>query len=113
MILTGAACAPSGSPATQHGSIHAGHLSIWPEVETFTPCGTEEPLWLDYDDQTREPLAREHWKLQKTPYGTTFARLEGAVGPQLDCEFCKDFKGSFNVVRVLEHRASGADDCQA
>jgi hypothetical protein len=58
-----------------------GHLSIWPESEVFIPCGSKKALWLDYGSKTREPLAKKHWELQKEPYGTTFAVIEGIIGP--------------------------------
>jgi len=91
---------------------HQGHLSIWPESEVFIPCGSKEPLWLDYTSSTRDVLAKKHWELQSEPYGTTFAVIEGQIGPQLDCGFCEDFKGSFKVVNLIEHRSSSPSDCK-
>jgi hypothetical protein len=99
------------SGCVAHAKPFQGHLSIWPEAEVFTPCGSNEPLWLDYDTKTREPMAKQHWELQKTPYGTTFAVIEGEVGPTLDCGFCEEYKGSFKVHRMLEQRMSGPRDC--
>ena len=90
---------------------YRGHLSIWPEAEVFTPCGSDDPLWLDYDMKTREPIAKDHWTLQKTPYDTTFAVIEGGVGPKLDCGFCEEHKGSFKVHRVVEQRMSSLKNC--
>ena len=104
VALVAAGCASDSKP-------HRGHLSIWPEVEVFTPCGSTDPLWLDYNTKTREPIAKEHWALQKKPYGTTFAVMEGEVGPQLDCGFCQGYKGSFKVSRVLEQRIPHPNDC--
>jgi len=101
----------SGYASAQPGRFQ-GHLSIWPESEVFIPCNSKKALWLDYDNKTREPLAKKHWELQPVPYGSTFAILEGAIGPQLDCGFCEDFEGSFKIIRVLEHRAATSEDCK-
>lgn len=96
----------------QNTKTYRGHLSIWPEAEVFTPCESDIDLWLDYDMKTRGSLAKQHWKLQKEPYGTTFAVLKGEIGPKLDCGFCENYEGSFKVLDIEEHRASSSDDCK-
>ena len=100
------------SCATPSAKTYRGHISIWPEVEVFTPCESGVALWLDYDTQTREPLAKQHQELQKKPYGTTFVVLKGEVGPKLDCGFCKAYEGSFKVLGLEEHRATSSSDCK-
>lgn len=112
-VLSLALTLPLAGCVREATKAHRGHLSIWPEVEIFTPCGSDKALWLDYDKETRQPLASRHWELQKEPYGTTFAVLRGEVGPKLDCGFCENYEGSFKVLGVDEHRASGPNDCDS
>ena len=91
---------------------YEGFLVIAPEVEVFQPCGSKAELWLDYDQKTREPMAKKYRELAKKPYEATFAVLSGYPGPKLDCGFCENFEGSFKVLKVIEQRRVRSADCR-
>jgi hypothetical protein len=100
------------SHAEESEKTYEGFLILAPEVDTFTPCGSKDSLWLDLPDGTWEPLAKQYRKLVKEAYEGTYAVLIGKPGPKLDCGFCENYPGSFKVVKVLEHRRAKATDCK-
>jgi hypothetical protein len=91
--------------------IHRGFLVIGAEVETFTLCGTDAPLWLDYSPALRKVLFEGYQLLRTAPYDLTYAELRGVPGPKLDCGFCEDYSGSFKVDEVVLQRARSPADC--
>ena len=107
LVLTAAA------DSKQQAQIYRGFLVIAPEVEVFTPCGTEAPLWLDYTTEMRRVLFERYEQLRTEPYEQTYAELRGVPGPQLDCAFCEEYSGSFKVDAVVEHRARKSTDCKS
>ena len=107
VAMTVAAC------STQRGEIYRGFLTIDPEVEVFTPCGAETPLWLDYTKKQRKVLFERYQQLKTQPYDETYAELRGVPGPQLDCGFCEAYPGSFKVDGIVEQRARKSDDCKS
>ena len=98
-------CAKSQTDAYQ------GFLVIAPEVEIFTLCGTDSPLWLDYSPALRDILFERYEQLRLTPYDQTYAELRGVPGPKLACGFCEDYSGSFRVDAVVVQRAKNPSDC--
>ena len=88
-----------------------GRLILMPELETFQPCGSAEPLWLDGETDMLRALRAEHFELSTEPYAPTLAVLMGSVGPQLDCGFCENYEGSFHATRVVSHSAFGEPIC--
>jgi len=90
---------------------YRGFLVIAPEVEVFEPCGSDEPLWLDYTPELRKVLFERYEELRTQPYEETYVELRGVPGPQLDCAFCEEYSGSFKVEAVVEQRARQPTDC--
>ena len=90
---------------------YRGFLVVAPEVETFQPCGSTSPLWLDIDLSSRAPVERRYRELITRPYEKTFAVLVGSPGPKLDCGFCENYEGSFKVQKILEHRRATQTEC--
>ncbi|MGH0028710.1 MAG: hypothetical protein ACQGVC_02895 [Myxococcota bacterium] len=88
-----------------------GVLIAAPEVETFTPCGTAEPLWREGPRELMDRLRTEYRSLAATPYGGTFAILVGEPGPPLDCGFCEDYAGSFRFTRIVAHEPLSERSC--
>lgn len=102
----------SSSQAEEEIRSYQGFLVLAPEVDTFTPCGSKEPLWLDLPKGAWEPLAKQYKKLAKKPYEGTYAVLIGKTGPKLDCGFCENYTGSFKVIKIVEHRIAKSTDCK-
>jgi len=109
-VLLIAACVAAAAEPT--AKVYKGHLVIAPEAEVFRPCGSNEPLWLDYTKAVRASLFGRYIELRKKPYAETFVVLRGIPGPQLDCGYCEHFKGSFKVLEAIEQRASGPAECK-
>jgi putative lipoprotein len=100
-------CSVPHTQATQYRGI----IVLGPEVETFTPCGSREPLWLDGPEELLRELQARYQQQATSPYQGMFAALEGDVRPKLDCGFCKDYEGSFRVRKVAEFRVFREGDC--
>lgn len=99
MVSAATACAQSDDEAV------TGELTMAPEVETFKPCGTDEPLWLDGDPELLGKLRAEYRERAEAPYSPILPTLVGRRGPVLDCGFCEDYYGSFQVERVVSHKS--------
>ena len=83
-----------------------------PRMHVFIPCEAEEPLWVVAEDALRERLETRYAELVDEPGDEAFARVRGTVGPALDCNWCRDFPGSFRLDEVLEYREAGTTDCR-
>ena len=99
------ACGRSGEMSV------VGELVMAPEVETFQPCGTTKPLWIDGDSVLLRGLREAHLDGASDVYAPTIATLVGKLGPKLDCGFCEAYDGSFRVERVISHRADRKSKC--
>jgi hypothetical protein len=107
LIAAIALATTAGAPS----STTRGFVVMAPEVETFQPCGASEPLWVDGDPALLSHLRLRYRELARKPYERTFAVVEGAAGPQLDCGFCVEYAGSFRIDRVLSHGQTSEADC--
>lgn len=92
-------------------SIYRGYLVMDEEMHVFVPCDSNDPLWLVADDDTGHRLESRYTSLVSEPDDEAFAVLRGKPGPQLSCESCRDFPGSFKVEEVIEFRRATAKDC--
>lgn len=107
--LAGCAATP---PAPLEPGVVSGHLVMAPRMQVFIACQAEEPLWVVADDALRERLETRYTELVDEPGEEAFARVRGSVGPALDCQWCRDFPGSFQLDAVLEYRGASPEDCR-
>ena len=107
VAIVGCACA-----APEGESTYRGYLVIDPEVETFRPCDSDAPLWLDYTSEVRAPLFARYQELKTRPYDEVYVEFKGVPGPPLDCGFCEDYTGSFKVAKTLQIRQGKVSACK-
>jgi hypothetical protein len=114
LVLSGVSCSlrnAGEAPVLGHGEV-AGHVVFGVEVFTFTPCGTQEPLWIHGPRSVTDVLKQRQYELTSDVYEPYYAILRGSVGPQLDCGFCEDYEGSFEAKRVIFTRQAQEEDCR-
>ena len=111
LLIALAGCAGTPSGPTDSG-VSAGYLVMAPRMQVFIACQAQEPLWVVADDALRERLESRYAELVDVPGEEAFARVRGTSGPALDCQWCRDFPGSFRLEEVLEYREAGAGDCR-
>ncbi|HLV17678.1 MAG TPA: hypothetical protein VKY70_09440 [Pseudomonas sp.] len=112
LFLLGALAGCAATPPQESGGSLAGHLVMAPRMQVFVPCHAQEPLWVVVDDALREQLFTRYAELVDEPGEEAFAQVRGTVGPALDCQWCRDFPGSFRLEAVLEYREASATDCR-
>lgn len=110
MVVIGCA-ATSRKPVPAPTSV-PGHVVLGPEVEAFRPCGSTDELWIVGDSEALAALRSGYRALAQHPYQQTFVELVGMVGPTLDCGFCENYPGSFDVQSVVIQRRADPSDCQ-
>lgn len=111
LLIALAGCAGTPSGPIDSG-VSAGYLVMAPRMQVFIACQAQEPLWVVADDALRERLESRYAELVDEPGEEAFARVRGTRGPALDCQWCRDFPGSFRLEEVLEYREAGAGDCR-
>lgn len=105
-----AGCATT-TPHTPQDAL-SGHLVMAPRMQVFVPCEAENPLWVVADGSLQERLETRYAELVDEPGEEAFAVVRGTMGPGLDCEWCRDFPGSFQLNEVIEYRVASERDCR-
>jgi putative lipoprotein len=91
----------------------SGHYVWGGEVNVFTPCGSAQDYWVTADPEVLRVLRAQYTSFQLPPYAPVFAELRGTVGPVLDCGFCQEYDGSFEVTELVRMSSLEAGDCAA
>lgn len=105
-----AGCAATSPPASL--DTLSGHLVMAPRMQVFIACEAESPLWVVTSEALHQRLEARYAELVDEPGEEAFARVRGTVGPALDCQWCRDFPGSFQLDEVIEYREASESDCR-
>ncbi|WP_417792596.1 COG3650 family protein [Stutzerimonas xanthomarina] len=126
-ILTAAllqACAgtPSGQPAdkpapqaslTRPDSIHPqrfvlrGQVVLGHQVRSFTPCGSQQQLWLDLPEE----LSQQAMALNQSPYQIMYGEMIGYLAPPSQTGYNGDYTARFVVQQINRLSAENPDRC--
>ncbi len=95
--------------ASDETTLTPGWLVIGHEVRSFTPCGTEDPLWLVGDHAVIAVLVREHRAAlaDAAPYAPLFVTLKGQPTDAPASGFGADYAGAFAVTSLVQARPAG------
>ncbi len=108
LIASAEGLAPVARASHETPPMH-GWLVIGHEVRTFTPCRTDDPLWLTGDHNVISTLVQQHREAHAgaVPYAPLFVTLVGRPTDVPATGFGADYAGAFAVMALVQAWPAG------
>lgn len=110
LMSAASACGPRQDDSAT-AAVVGGHYVWGAEVNVFSPCGSGLEYWVDAAPPILHTLREQYAALGLPPYQAVFIEVRGEIGPVLDCGFCEDYDGSFQVEELIQMRSPGPEEC--
>lgn len=98
---------------TRPDSIHPqrfvlrGQVVLGHQVRSFTPCGSQEQMWIDLPDD----LAHQAMALNQSPYQIMYGEMIGYLAPPSESGHHGDYSARFVVQHINRLSAENPDRC--
>ena len=89
----------------------SGHYVWGAEVNAFSPCGSQDELWVTAPPAVQDSLRARYEAMDLPPYTPVVIEVRGTVGPVLDCGFCQSYDGSFAVHDIIAWTPPLEEEC--
>ena len=98
--------------------MYRGFYAWGPEVNEFSPCGSDKKYWVGASEALAERLSAAHEIGRTEPYQGLFVEVRGFYAGQASVEierggpFAEQTDGLFEITEIRTMRRVIASDCQ-